>query len=195
MSDRTAPDADTPDDRTTRLAELVAALGSANGTTRQQARHALVRMGEPATGPLIEALGDRRRIVRWEAAKALVDLRDTRAVGALVRALGDRDFSVRWLAAKALIALEDDTLPPLLHALGSGKESFRLQEGALHVLKGVRNERTADIVDPVLAALRQSFDPEVAVPIAAEAALGLLHRRDRQADRPAPVTERDAADG
>ena len=50
---------------------LVADLASGDVIKRQDARRALVAMGEAAVEPLKEALQHRNQWVRWEAAKAL----------------------------------------------------------------------------------------------------------------------------
>jgi HEAT repeat protein len=84
---------------------LVVELGNKDGFVREQARLLLVYIGEPAVVPLIEALSDRRKQVRWEAAKALSDIADPASAPALVEVLKDRVFDIRWLAAVGLIAI------------------------------------------------------------------------------------------
>ena len=53
---------------------LVADLASHDDRTREKARHTFVAMGKDAVQSLIEALKDKRYLMRWEAAKAWVRL-------------------------------------------------------------------------------------------------------------------------
>lgn len=155
------------------LGELLETLASEDGLERQRARQALVRMGGRAVDPLIHALNDERQVVRWEAARALGNLRDGRAARALVRALEDRDGDVRWLAAEALIALQAAALRPLFEALCRTSTSMQLRDGAHHVLSGIRRGWPAVIAGPVVEAL-EHVDPGIAVPLAARSALSAL---------------------
>jgi len=162
----------TPDEQ---VATLVADLASGNGSTRERARLSLVEIGDPAVPALVDALGDRRQVVRWEAAKALGQIADPAAAPALVGALEDREFSIRWLAAEGLIALRRAGLEPLLRALVERPESFALREGAHHVIHDLhhRGGPLEPVLEPVLTAL-DGAEPALAVPWAAEHALHAL---------------------
>ena len=59
------------------------------------AAQSLAWIGEAAVGPLIEALGDEDWEVRRNAAWALGEMKEERAVEALIGALGDDRASVR----------------------------------------------------------------------------------------------------
>jgi HEAT repeat protein len=154
----------TPDEA--RIADLILTLTSHNGVERGQARQRLVALGRLVTMPLVESLTSPNQHVRWEAAKALVELRDPRAAPALVQVLEDGNFAVRWLAAEALVALGHDALIPLLEALEKGSDSVWMREGAHHVLHTLIGDGVADEALPVLEAL-QDIEPVVEVPIAA----------------------------
>jgi HEAT repeat protein len=156
-------------------ADLIARLGSRNGVERQHAREALIRLGEPAIGPLTAALSADRSILRWEAAKAFVELRAPAAAPALVRALTDKDGDVRWLAAEALIELREAALQPLFESLMACTDSVELRDGAHHVLRALDRAGLSDIVAPVLEKL-DSCEPELTVPFSAEAALARLEK-------------------
>ncbi|MDW8068122.1 MAG: P-loop NTPase fold protein [Anaerolineae bacterium] len=69
---------------------------------RRAATGALINIGPPALGPLVEALRDADAGVRWAAAEALGAIRDPAAVGPLVEALRDADAGVRQAAEEAL---------------------------------------------------------------------------------------------
>lgn len=155
----------------TAIPELIAALANPSPVARRKARDALVALGKPAVPSLIQLLSHRKPHVRWEAAKALGGIADPIAASALVNALDDRDGDVRWLAAEGLAALGRDALQPLLAALIQRARSCWLCEGAHHVCNIlVRKRRLGPILQPLLAALKQS-EPEAAAPLAAYTAL------------------------
>jgi HEAT repeat protein len=87
----------------TNLDGLMAMLASEDGMIRQKARESLVVLGRPAAPSLSRALRHSKSDqIRWEAAKALGAIRDTRSIPSLVKALSDEDSDVSWLAAEAL---------------------------------------------------------------------------------------------
>jgi HEAT repeat protein len=155
----------------------MAALADHDPTTRQEARRGLVSVGEEAVGPLITALHDERTQVRWEAAKALVDIANPRAGPALVATLRDEDSGIRWVAAEALIAMGPESFEPLLEGLIDHSGSSLMLGAAHHVLHELVGGRLNDLVLPVLAAL-EGPAPEDRAPVVAYAALATL-RRDR----------------
>jgi HEAT repeat protein len=167
-----------PRDGQTRFSttELIAQLASHSGMERQHARETLVRMGEAAIGPLMAALAADRTVVRWEAAKAFTELHAPEAAPALVKALADDDGDVRWLAAEALIGLREIALAPLFESLMARTDSIELRKGAHHVLRALNDGDLADIVGPALKTL-EHYEPELAVPFSAEAALAKLKKR------------------
>jgi HEAT repeat protein len=152
------------------IARLAETLASEDITERRKARQELATIGQPAVAALVDALTDPRIQVRWEAAKALVEIADPAAAPALIRSLEDENSDIRWLAAEALIASGKAGLVPLLRALEERADSLWLREGAHHVL--VESEKTdlGPIVTPVLVALRD-IAPAEEVPLAAKAAL------------------------
>ena len=54
---------------------------------RDSTIESLVKIGEPAVEPLINALKDKDSFVRWKATGALVKIGDERAVEPLINAL------------------------------------------------------------------------------------------------------------
>ncbi len=152
------------------IKSLIADLASDDGLERQHARLRLVGIGEPALIPLKEALVDVNYRVRWEAAKALGQIRDPSTAPALVDALEDPNFGVRWLAAEALIGLRRAALSPLLKALADRGQFTMLRESAHHVLRTLCEMGLRDCAEPVLRAL-EGNDPESEVPVAARKAL------------------------
>ena len=154
---------------------LIAELDNRNGLARQQARIALVRIGEPAVDALITVLNRRKGYTHWEAAKALSQIGSPKATQTLIHALKDDEFSIRWLAAEGLIAVGQDGVVPLLETLRDQPESVRLREGAHHILhdlvsRGALEEQLCEQLRLVLKALND-IEPVVAVPQAVLKAL------------------------
>jgi HEAT repeat protein len=152
---------------------LIANLASEDGMLRVNARRSLVTIGGPSVPFLIQALANRNKWMRWEAAKALGQIGDPAATQALVIALEDRIFDVRWLAAEGLIAIGREALVPLLHALINHPDSLWLREGVHHVLHDLAKGKLDEVLQPVLAAL-EDIEPSVEVSFAAERALDAL---------------------
>ena len=151
-------------------------LSASDVLVRDRARHALVRIGQPAVGPLIEALASAHENVRWEAAKALGEIGNPAAAPALIEALDDERFAVRWVAAEGLIALGRAGVGALLNALMAASwDNVWLREGAHHVLRSQLGASFGHHLAPVIAAL-EDLEPSVTVPTAAYHALEALDR-------------------
>ncbi len=147
---------------------LILFLGHENGWVRHQARECLVIIGKPAVPELIKALQNQNEDVRWEAAKALSQIKDPRAAPALAKALSDKNFGVRWLAAEGLIILKGAAITPLLLELIEHPDVIWLRQGAHHVLQGLAKKRVYSQQSvPLLAAL-EGPEPAVKVPFVAK---------------------------
>jgi HEAT repeat protein len=160
-------------ERANSVASLVVALGDKDVLTRQAARERLAAIGSPAVPALARALGHRRSVVRWEAAKTLEDIADPSAAPSLVTALEDRDAGVRWLAAEALIAIGREGVPPLLNALIERSDSEWMREGAHHVLRHFIHQPWGKRLAAVLKAI-EGIVPHLEAPLAACVALRAL---------------------
>lgn len=154
---------------------LIVNLNCDEVITCQKARRQLVSLGKPAVPSLIEALSSRKPWVRWEAAKALGEIRDTAAAQALVKALRDRRSDVRWLAAEALIAMGRDGVIPLLRDLIKNSDALWLRQGAHHVFHDLKQTDLKAVLQPVLIAL-EDIEPTIEVPIAARKVLDAMQR-------------------
>ncbi len=155
------------------IKKLIEALSSHDDFSRVEARKALETMGRKAAPFLVEALKDPDYLRRWEAAKALGEIRDPKAAPALVMVLEDEEFDIRWLAAKGLIEMTVRGLKPLFQALIKHADSGLLREGAHHVLHDLAKGELRKYLAPVLIAL-EDMDSTVQVPIAASHALEAL---------------------
>lgn len=153
---------------------LVDMLASKDGMIRQKARKALVDWGKPAVSPLTQALKHSRlNQVRWEAAKALGAISDTRAVPTLVKALEDTNPDVAWLAAEALMKFRKAAWLPLFQMLiKRGADSSVLRQGAHHVLW----KQKEDGFNDVLATLTKALEPSGALESMRAAAQDILNR-------------------
>jgi len=151
---------------------LIIKLKNKDGMVRRHAREAIEAAGRSATPYLIEALDSLNKNARWEAAKALVNIKDPLAGPALVRALMDESYEVQWLAAEALIALGHDALVPLLEGLINDYGSIDLRRGAHHVLHDLERQhklnhstlyvldelRATEPLEPYPVSIRRSLD-------------------------------------
>lgn len=137
-------------------------LASADGNIRRAARIALVTAGSPTVPGLISALQSPNADARWEAAKALTEIRDLGAAPALVVALTDERPGVRWLAAEALSLMGRPALDALLHGLVQHSESVWFREGTHHVLQVLAKGDLREVLAPLLSAL-DSVEPNIGV--------------------------------
>lgn len=152
---------------------LVEALRGEAGLQPDRAREALVAIGAASVPALLVGLRDHDDEVRWEAAKALAQLRPPEAAAQLVAALNDAHAGVRWLAADALAAIGEPALRPLLRALLGHSESAWLREGAHHVLRSLQRTGAAPDAAPIVRAL-EGIEPAIGVMKAASDALKAL---------------------
>ena len=99
----------------------------------------------------IAALRDEDWGVREEAATALGELRDTRAIGPLLRVLKDSDRAVRHAAITSLTAIGPAAVEPVGACLNDG--DLTVQESAASILSEIGDAR---VVDLLMAALQSS---------------------------------------
>jgi HEAT repeat protein len=147
-------------------------LASREGATRQKARESLIALGKPAVPSLTRDLRNSKLDrLRWEAAKSLCSINDTRAIPSLVKVLEDSDHDVAWLAAVALRKFKKAAWPQLLNMLIKGKpDSSLLRQGADNDL---RNQRE-DGFNELLTTLTKSSEPGAAQESTAVAAYNIL---------------------
>jgi HEAT repeat protein len=161
---------------------LIEVLKSKDGIARQNARIALVKIGEPTLDALITAFEVKKDPLHWEVAKALSQIGTAKAAQTLVDALEDQEFSVRWMAAEGLINIGEDGLIPLLKALRKRTDSIWLREGAHHVIhdlvtQKLVSETAQECLIPVLDALNH-FEAVIQTNTAADRALKILDSKN-----------------
>ncbi len=133
----------------------------------------LVKMGSPAVDALVAAMKDPDADVRWQAANALGDIKDTRAVPPLIEALQVKELN--WHAARSLGEIKDTrAVEPLIAALNDKDPEFR--EQVVLSLGDIKDPRAvAPLIDLLKApALKDPalMGPDSKVRNAAAAALG-----------------------
>jgi HEAT repeat protein len=147
------------------LESLMNMLASKDGMIRRKARRSLVALGKPAVFSFIRALRNSRSDqVRWEAAKTLGAIGDTRSIPVLVKALQDSNIDVAWLAAEALGKFKKAPWPSLLRALMKvkpGSDSASLHQGAHHVLRNQKEDGLKNLLETLMGALESDTAPQL----------------------------------
>jgi HEAT repeat protein len=158
---------------------LVNLLDSEDDKVRTKARKSLVVIGKQAVPPLSLVLENSKIYkARWEAAKALGEIRDIKSIPVLVKALEDPESDVAWLAAKALKKFRKAAWPELMRALKKrGADSVLLRNGAHHILRNQKMEGFNDLLDVLRVALEQDSSPEATL----LAAFNILERMKKLA--------------
>jgi HEAT repeat protein len=160
------------------ISDLVNKLDDNDGFVREQARLALIDIGEGAVPSLIKALSSSQEQVRWEATKALVKIANPWSIASLIKALQDEVFDIRWLAAEALIAIGVESIKPLLAALVDEPKELFLRQGAQHVIKDIIHQNPKEHkLNEILKSVESALDstvPSITVSGAAKTALEKL---------------------
>lgn len=154
-----------------KISALVAELHNTDGLQRQQARHALIAIGQEAAPALIDLVANEKGHARWEAIEALGEIGDPYAANVLVDALLDDDTGIRWAASNALIGLDRAALEPLLVSLTKDFDSVWLRHGAHHILHVLKDRGRLYPKEIKVYEATQGVEPMVQVPWAAAAAL------------------------
>jgi HEAT repeat protein len=119
----------------TEIKSLINQLGSKNGIIRSNARESLKLFGAKAVDYLSGLLINRKKIIRWEALKTLLEIRDPHSGPLFLLAIKDKAPEIRWMGAEGLISLGKYGVIIMLEGLISNPESLYIRKGAHHVLK------------------------------------------------------------
>jgi hypothetical protein len=149
------------------IQSLIKKLMSEDGVVRNNARLELVKIGESTIDFLAELVNNSNDRVRWEAIKAMGEIKSPSTIPFLVDALEDEVSSVRWLAAEGLIALKNEGIRAILDALIERKESYLLRQGAHHVLHDL-NKKLQDNKIAELISLLEHPEEYVRIPMMAK---------------------------
>lgn len=152
----------------TGLNSLVNQLENDDDKIQTKARKSLVEIGKQAVSPLSLVLENSKTYkARWEAAKALGEIRDIKSIPSLVIALEDPESDVAWLAARALEKFKKAAWPELMQALvNQGADSELLRHGAHHILRKQKMQGFNDLLNILRTALEQGSVPESISPAA-----------------------------
>ena len=123
-----------------KIPDLIAELGNNDYLKRQHARLLLVHHEPESIPALLDALENPKAQIRWEAVRALGDIRNPEIAPALTDMLMDEDTGVRWASMESLIKLGRNSLRPILEKFIKEFESLWLREGVHHILR-VFNDR------------------------------------------------------
>jgi HEAT repeat protein len=134
---------------------------------RWKTAESLAKIGTPSVGPLISVLQNPDSDVRWNAAIALGETRDPRAVRPLIRQLSDTDRFVKSRVAHALGMIGEPAVHPLIQTLHDGDGNQRW--GAAIALGGIRDPAA---VEPLILALADKYENVRAEAAAALVAIG-----------------------
>jgi hypothetical protein len=167
---------------TASLKNIIDGLTSKDGLRRQEARLQLVDIGSPVVPYLMDMLHHKRDWVRWEAAKALVEIGDAMAVPALVEALRDNMFEVRWLAAQGLIKIGWRSILPVVESLIEHSDSGLTRDGAHHVLHDLAIGQFQEPLQPLVKSL-EGGQAAVTIPLVARKAMEALKPIEAQVIR------------
>jgi HEAT repeat protein len=91
-----------------------------------QAKEGLVRIGQEAVGPLIDALKDEN--AKYYAIRALGEIKDERAVEALATVLLDKNYGARRYAAIALGSIKSPKALPALQAALNDEKGYVIKD-------------------------------------------------------------------
>lgn len=138
----------------------------------EDAIYAFVKIGESAVNPLIQILEGDDNYVRINAARALGEIGDKRAIKPLIQALED-DY-VRKDAADALVKIGEPAVKPLIQIFESGNKYVRCC--VVNALAEIGDKRA---VKPFIQAL-ESIDENISV----LAAIALGEIGDKRAIKP-----------
>jgi HEAT repeat protein len=157
------------------IKEQIAELSSKDGVKRQKARHVLVEIGKDAVKDLSGLLEHPKDTVRWEAVKALSQIKDPMTARHLVQALGDESEGVRWVAAEGLISLHKAGLVALLQVLAEAKNTVFLKTGAHHVVKTLAEQYDFEGKAELIGTLENNA-AHLEIPIISRKVLDILMR-------------------
>jgi HEAT repeat protein len=133
---------------------LAYALKENQGVLHREARRALHNLGKKAESAWIELLHHPDSHIRWEAARGLAEIGDSRAVHLLAEGLLDENYVVRWATADVLSYLGESAVPAVLTILSRSKLSQPVRVAAYHALHRISNASIQKRLSDVLEALR-----------------------------------------
>lgn len=114
---------------------LIDSLNDENNGVRSNSIIALVEIGKPSVEPLIDILDDNNWHMKWQAAEALGEIGDKKAIQPLIKILNNENPWVRKTAANALGSLGDECAVKPLRALLDDNDSDVREAAAKAITK------------------------------------------------------------
>jgi HEAT repeat protein len=148
------------------IKSLIKHLGNKKGVIRRNARESLRLFGHKAVDHLSELLVNKKKIIRWEAVKTLLEIHDQHSGPLFLLAVKDKAPGVRWLGAEGLISLGRSGVITVLEGLISNPDSLYIRQASHHVLKEYSKFNPSPELDGLLDTLKRA-DYEFYSPIAA----------------------------
>jgi HEAT repeat protein len=158
-------------DYPTSTGEILSHLSDWDPRSRHEARKKLVSLGEAVLPLLIDQLSAKDWHIRWEAVKALGEMKNPLAIGAILPVLQDDDIGVRWAAMGALITLGRVVIEPLLLALTEHFQSARLRHAAHHILASFHSKKLLTTIEVEVLRALEAPNPGITAAQAANQAL------------------------
>lgn len=135
---------------------LIKGLYSNNSIERQRTREVLVSIGQPVLAYLADLLTVSNLATRWEAVKAIGQIKDLQGIPLLLDALNDEEFEIRWLAAEGLIEMGKHSLVPLFEKLIDNYQSVFFRQGAHHVINELKTKGYYNDPNQLLSLLKDT---------------------------------------
>lgn len=140
--------------------QLFEKLGSDDGLERKKTRNTLVAKGKESIDFLSKIISHPKHVYRWEAAKALEEIKHPDALPYLIQLLEDDKSDIRWIAAEGLINLGKKSIIPLLKTLVEKSDSVFILEGAHHIFYELHEQGILPAQLPAKKLLEQLKYPE-----------------------------------
>jgi HEAT repeat protein len=142
---------------------LISELKDKNTRVISRTVNALIKFGEPVIDPLIIALRDEDKDIRFVASKALAKI-GSKAVPQLISELSNSQSRVRVCAVETLGKIGNKrAIEPLIETLKDEEEEDIVREYAVYALEKIGEPA----VRYLLAALKELKDPEAIIPLTA----------------------------
>lgn len=144
------------------IEQLIQQLGSESTIERQEARHALVKMGDRVEAALIDLLDSPKHVYRWEAIETLAEIGGAPLIPLFISKLDDDESDIRWIASKALIKIGAPIITPVLKLVVDKPESLFVLVSAHHIFHALKKAKKLPEnfpIDKLLSLLKVSGVP------------------------------------
>ncbi len=145
-----------PDEFDDRLVIYIKDIASNEAARKMHAREKIVEIGEEVLDDIRKLISVKNKVIRWEIAKILQQIKSEKSIPDLIQLLEDDESDIRWIAAKGLIHIGRKTILPLLEEIINDSDSEFLRSGAHHTLMGLFTREEKKKYKSLLHALKSS---------------------------------------